>query len=296
MHIRTNWLIILLLIIFTAGCQESPNSFLKTKSNPEPKTEAERIESQARKQTVLITGKNTGTGVIVGQENSVYYVLTSRHVIATKPSENIELPPNLGPDEQNLSGKEDPYKIVTYDGQTYEIDYEDVFKDPKYDLAIFKFNTASKSKRIYPVAKFSDAPLSKNQTVYIYGFKNCFKKARDTREEFNSGIIKSTNKSPDANQGYSIYYSNPTVVGMSGSPVLDTTGRIIAIHGKTGPRKNELLKRKGDSLDCSPLNESFGNNYGISTKTFKNSDLASKFAGKFVFDGKVAQKGNSESD
>lgn len=236
----------------------------------------EEIKSEIRKKTVLITGKSTGTGIIVGQESNKYYVLTSRHVVGIAPSKNVELPSNLGDDEKGLTNREDPYQVTTYDGQNYDVVYDEVEKDANIDLAIIIFKTPKKSN-IYPVANLAALPISKEQKVFVYGFKDCFKEGREKREEFNQGTVLSTqNKNND--EGYTIKYTNPTIKGMSGSPVLDTFGRVVAIHGKPGSAE------KGDSSNCSALTQVFGNNYGISIESFKNSSLASKLQGKLSFD------------
>ncbi|NJO62216.1 MAG: trypsin-like peptidase domain-containing protein [Richelia sp. RM2_1_2] len=226
-----------------------------------------------------MTGKSTGTGVIVGEKNGKYYVLTSNHIVGIAPSTSIELPPNLGHDEKGLTNQEDPYQVITYDRKTYNVVYSEVEKDSHLDLAIITFDTANKKGEKYPVANLASSAISKNQKTFIYGFKDCFKKGRKEREEFNEGIVLSIENNY-FDEGYTINYTNPTVKGMSGSPILNISGHVIAIHGKPG------REDKGDSCDDSTLTEEFGNNYGISIESFKNSSLASKFQGKLSFDSK----------
>ncbi|KOP26477.1 hypothetical protein AMR41_10215 [Hapalosiphon sp. MRB220] len=271
--------------------QNSPIQTSSQESDTAPLIEQDKIQSEARKQTVLITGKGTGTGIIIGKDGYTHYVLTSHHVVAVQPSKNINPPSDPGPDEPNQPTKEDPYKVVTYDGQAYEVD--EVLKDPKYDLAVIKFNTENHGNRKYPVAKLASHSLSNNQTIYVYGFKDCFGEGREKREEFNQGTIRSNSKSINDDKGYTINYTNPTVNGMSGSPVLDASGRVVAIHGQSG------TPGKGNSPNCSALTGDFGNNYGISMETFKNSSLASQVGVELAFDEKplaISMSTNTKSN
>ncbi len=236
-----------------------------------------KIKSQARKETVLITGKGHGTGIIIGQDGNNYYVLTSKHVVGIEPSENIQLPTDLDPDEQHLPTKEDPYKIIAYDGQEYEIKYnKEVTKDSQFDLAIIKFDSRGNK---YPSATLATSSLFNNQTVYIYGLKDCIDKTREQKEEFNQGAIVLT-KSSIPDEGYSVQYTNPTITGMSGSPVYDATGRVVAIHGKPGKRYKD---KEYKFQDCPSLTPYYGNNYGISMETFKKSGLINQIPVQLAF-------------
>ncbi len=212
-------------------------------------------------------------------------MLTSKHVVVIAPGKDIQLPKDLRPDEKNLTNQEDPYKVVVYDGQNYqeyEIKYEEVEEDPNFDLAIIKFDSQSQGKK-YPTAKLTTSPVSQNQTVYVYGLKDCFNKQRQEKEEFNKGTVLSTSKVSTFDEGYSINYSNPTITGMSGSPVLDTAGRVVAIHGKPDKKNKD---KEYQFQKCPNLTSYYGNNYGISMQAFKDSSLATKLAEKLAFDDK----------
>ncbi|MDJ0510149.1 MAG: serine protease [Crocosphaera sp.] len=219
--------------------------------------------------TVSINGKNNGSGFIVQRQGNTHFVLTSRHVIGNKPSESIEIINPLS-DEENLSRQEDPYTVTISDNKTYEINYATVKKDPNLDLAFFSFN----SENHYPIAHLSTAEIKPKDKVYIYGFKACndSKLTKEDKLEKNQGFIKKINIGRGKKeQGYSVFYSNPTITGMSGSPVLNNQGEVIAIHGEPGRNK----KAKDAILrDCLPLDERFANNWGISMKSFAKSTLA----------------------
>ncbi|MEH2116424.1 S1 family peptidase [Nostoc sp.] len=284
-------------VLLLTGCQIPVNQVDTPCCTPLPENE---IKSQARQQTVMIIGKGKGTGFIIGQDGYKHYVLTSKHVVGFKPAQNITLPPDLGNDEKELATvkHEDPYKVVAYDGkefQEYIINYEEVRKDSKLDLAIIQFDSQSQGKK-YPIARLVALPVSNNENIYIYGFKDCFDKPRNVKEEFNQGKILSDNKNISEDEGYTLQYTNPTIRGMSGSPVYDVAGRIIAIHGKPG---RKFKDKEYVFRNCPPLTSGYGNNEGISIETFKNSELAKNLPFKLAFEKKAVDTGalkNTKND
>ena len=66
-------------------------------------------------------------------------------------------------------------------------------------------------------------------------------------------------------EGYDVAYTCVTRSGMSGGPVLDAAGRIIAIHGR-GDRDNQ--SSDGDENTNPVDGEKTGFNLGISIQTF----------------------------
>jgi len=284
---KLSYTILSFLLLFTTSCELWKGSQEK-KGNLISSITQEQLYKKAKEATVMIGGKGPGTGVIIEKKGSSYYVLTSRHVVNVAPGNNIILPDNLAPDEQNLKNYEDPYKIIAYNGERYneyEINYQEVVKDTQQDLAILKFN----SNQEYKTAELATSILDKDQTVYIYGFKDCWDKTVDNKQEFNGGKIVSLNtKSED--QGYTVQYTNPTILGMSGSPVFDAAGRVVAIHGKPGrPYKD----KEYEFQECKNLTDYddnyYGNNYGIPIKKLKNSSLLAEIPVKLSFDDKSVE-------
>jgi tetratricopeptide (TPR) repeat protein len=166
---------------------------------------AEQVKQIANETTVLIDGANPGSGVIVGRVGDTYYVLTARHVIATV----------------------DGYTIQTSTGDRYPVEYSRVTKLPTVDLAIVPFT----SSRSYPVATLANyAYNAEFRTVYTAGW------TASRSRQFTTGILGDRNFSIALTQGlrqdgYELFYSNLTQVGMSGGGVWDANGRIIGIHG-----------------------------------------------------------------
>ncbi len=173
---------------------------------------ADQVRQLARESTVLVDGVNPGSGVIVSRAGHTYTVLTTKHVVAT----------------------EDEYTIVTFDGASYPIDYRQVSKLPGADLALISF-VSDRSYRVATLANyqydarfrnvFVSGRLKDRQTGLQY---HRFAAGLLTSEDFAIPLIQGLDR-----EGYSLFYSNITGVGMSGGPILDTDGRVIGIHGRS---------------------------------------------------------------
>ncbi|MFN5954177.1 MAG: serine protease, partial [Dolichospermum sp.] len=113
------------------------------------------------------------------------------------------------------------YEIITYDGQKYEMENKAQTLG-KLDLALVKF-TSSKN---YPLAKIADSQtIKEGARVYYAGFP-----AIQPRYDrfIRAGI---TGRSQNQ-EGYELSYNGQALPGMSGGPVLNEEGLLIAIHGK----------------------------------------------------------------
>ena len=238
-----------------------------------------RIRKIAEKSTVFISigGQVVGSGVLIGQNNNTLYVLTASHVIGIKPGR-----------------AEDPYKITTHDGEQFKIGYENYEQTVKLmpnstDLAILVLNLKIQLSNQGRVAKLASF-VAPNMPIYIFGYLPCsplVKGLKSQQNQLSKGNILKVESSPKFDsetqlRGYDIYYNNNTVQGMSGSPVFDTDGRVVAIHAKA--EKSKLYDSENcESLPSEPRPD-FGDNWGISIKTFANlkSDLPSSLRSKLV--------------
>jgi tetratricopeptide (TPR) repeat protein len=167
---------------------------------------ATQVANTAKQITVLIEGQNPGSGVIIRREGTTYWVLTARHVVATK----------------------DEYHIVTPDGKKYLLNYNTVKPLPGVDLAILEFTSTS----VYPVARLGNSRNASSGTiVYVAGFPAPTAAINRKVFNFTEGKITANSDYP-LRDGYALVYSNYTLPGMSGGPVLNGAGEVIGIHGK----------------------------------------------------------------
>ena len=166
---------------------------------------ANQVQQVAEEMTVLIDGVNPGSGVIIDRVGETYYVLTARHVVAT-------------PDE---------YTIVTLAGDRHAVDYSRIVRLAGADLAIVPFI----SRRTYRTATLATYAADTGfNTVFTAGF------TAGRSRQFTAGFLSDRAFSIAQTQGirqdgYDLFYSNLTEIGMSGGAVLDTDGRVIGIHG-----------------------------------------------------------------
>jgi len=156
--------------------------------------------------TVLIDGVNPGSGIIVGREGNTYTVLTAAHVVPVQ----------------------DEYDIITSDKQKHPLRYSTVQKIPGVDMATAKFT----SDKTYPVANLGDATkVTEGSPVYVAGFPKPGAAITEPVYNFTTGRITANASKPLAD-GYGLVYSNSTLPGMSGGPVLDRQAKLIGVHGR----------------------------------------------------------------
>ena len=261
------------LTFFLGKCANNINHNRNTPVKPTPVIFKNRVEEIATKSTVLITGvrSGSGSGVII-RSNEKYYVLTAKHVVGTEP----------GPQNQ--------YEIKSYDGNVYLTitakNYDKLVADQfvDIDLALIELPTQSQN---YTAAKLSTG-LSESISVLVSGWQECQPKPQ---YDFTEGtILKKLSSESEINQlsekddslylqdkdnnnyknGYRIKYTNATLSGMSGGPVFNENGSIVAIHGMPGAEGKQKTDQKCQSIK----NPNLGNNWGIPISLFLESNLA----------------------
>ena len=170
---------------------------------------SQEVNKIAAQITVQIESeKSPGTGIIVKQDGNTYTVLTCNHVVAQAGT----------------------YTIVTPDGARYPIDYKSVKKlKSGLDLATVSFN----SNKNYTTAKLGNSSNARGGSrVYVYGFPAVTSAVDRRLERWSNGEI-SANASQPLPDGYALLYTNRTLEGMSGSPVLNENGEVIGVHGRS---------------------------------------------------------------
>jgi tetratricopeptide (TPR) repeat protein len=175
---------------------------------------ADEVGKIAKSITVLIDSKNPGSGIIIKRNGNTYTVLTARHVFKDAQAK---------------------YEIVTPDDKRYLLNYSSVKKLPNIDLAVVEFT----SSQTYSVAKIGNSDLAtEGKAAYVAGFPKTSGALNRSIYNFTDGRI-TANASRPLEDGYALVYSNNTLPGMSGGPVLNENGEVVGIHGRADTRAAE---------------------------------------------------------
>jgi tetratricopeptide (TPR) repeat protein len=178
-----------------------------------------------------VNSDKCGSGILLQRQGDIYTVLTAAHVVSGDST----------------------FTMKTVDGIVHKSLANSVRKAGKnIDLAIVKFRSA----KTYTLAKISTTNSVKvGVLIYVAGFP-------EASYAIGSGIFNFTegkvigNANNGNSRGYSLIYSNVTFRGMSGGPVLNEAGELVAIHGQ------------GDRTGKEGNGEKTGRNLGITVERF----------------------------
>lgn len=207
------------------------------------------VNDIAREVTVLIRGKQGhGSGFIISRKGNTYTVLTAGHVVSS-------------PDE---------YVIVTADKKAYVLDYGKIRRFSKVDLAIVEFN----SEVEYKTARLADSDkITEGMSVFVSGWPRLATVGNaaggQLTRQFTNGQVSGF--LPQPLEGYKMIYTNTTLGGMSGGPVLDAGGRVVGIHGLGDTEDPKRLQREGLNQEAASSIAGLikpGFNYAIPINTF----------------------------
>ncbi|MEG3875976.1 GUN4 domain-containing protein [Microcoleus sp. herbarium7] len=198
MKFRSCWLIFTLIGLSLTSCSQQKSS--------------QEIAETVNKSLVLIYYENQaghGTGFIVPGKKGVCTVLTAGHVV-----------------------KGYSLKLQTYqDKQSHTTD--SIQTSPTYDLAVVTFKSVGENCP-YPSVNFGDSnELKVGHKIYLSGFPVL--QNEDLAPEFLEGSVSRINVV--LTEGYGINYTAQVSAGISGAPVLDASGKVVAVHGLL---KNEV--------------------------------------------------------
>jgi tetratricopeptide (TPR) repeat protein len=171
---------------------------------------AVQVGNIARQITVRVENKaggNIGSGTIIQRSGNTYTVLTAAHVV--RGGNSLE--------------------IFTPDGRAHRSIANSIKQAPgSLDLATFQFS----SNQSYAIAKLGySKSLAAGTNLYVGGFPVATSTINAGVFNFTKGEV-TANASQSNTKGYSLIYSNPTLPGMSGGPVLNDRGEVVAIHGQ----------------------------------------------------------------
>ncbi|NES18553.1 MAG: tetratricopeptide repeat protein [Symploca sp. SIO3E6] len=179
------------------------------------------ISQKIEESVVLIFYNNrggNGSGFFVDGKKGVCTVLTARHVTLTEES----------------------LKIQTKDQQIWNA--ATIQRFPNHDLALVEFKPKGNNCS-YPSLTLGDSDqVNKGAQVYVSGY---FKSGGLLVDHFVFGNVTAIDQ---LSEGYGIAYAATTAGGMSGGPVVNERGEIIAIHGRSDTEIYKLAKLEGEAI------------------------------------------------
>jgi Trypsin-like peptidase domain len=199
---------------------------------------AEEVGSIATAITVeMKSDTNIGSGILLQHRGNTYTVLTAYHVVKGNKSMTIK----------------------TADGTVHKMLSNSMRQaGNNLDLAVVKFQ-ASQGYTLAQIGTSSN--LKVGSAVYVAGFPAATLAIEAGLFNFTDGkVIGKANQGNS--RGYSLIYSNITRGGMSGGPVLNQAGELVAIHGQGD--------REGDNGEGAKT----GRNLGIAIERFGAAAVA----------------------
>ncbi len=156
----------------------------------------------------IATTNGNGSGILLQKQGDVYTILTAAHVVKNARAS---------------------YTITTPDGRTYQPIASSIRRyQGDVDLAVLKF----RSSTTYKLAELGDSNVLKGGVeVYVAGFPAPTAVISESTFFFREGKVTANSKRTYKN-GYALVYSNDTLPGMSGGPVLNSNGQVVGVHGK----------------------------------------------------------------
>jgi tetratricopeptide (TPR) repeat protein len=156
----------------------------------------------------IIASDSNGSGILLQKQGDVYTILTAAHVVKNGQAN---------------------YKITTPDGRTHQPIASSIRRyQGDVDLAVLKFRSSAN----YKLAALGDSnKLKGGMDVYVAGFPLPTRVITESVFVFREGKVTANSKRVFKN-GYGLLYSNDTLPGMSGGPVLDASGQVVGVHGK----------------------------------------------------------------
>jgi tetratricopeptide (TPR) repeat protein/V8-like Glu-specific endopeptidase len=202
----------------------------------------ENLPTRVEKSTVLITHKDKkgkqeqGTGFFIQHPKKFCTVLTAGHVTANGKTLNLKETSDTKKLETQIE-----LNIKTHDGKTWKA--ANIQTISNMDIAVVTFDAGLNCP--YPHLELDQSDKVKiEDTISIAGFP-----VREVSKGNNSQILfqfvpgKVTAIPPyPLQQGYGISYDATTPGGMSGGPVVNNAGKVVAIHGVTDREVAQLAE------------------------------------------------------
>ena len=167
----------------------------------------------------ILLPDGSGSGVIVKRYFDRYLILTNRHVVS--------------------GNKGEKYKILTVDGKLHDAKLCPSFIFEDRDLALLEFRSLDS----YKVVEIGGSEqLKLGEIVYAVGFPNWdwvgAKAVKNTKDygirafRLTRGNVGMLLEKPFS-EGYQIGYTNNVQHGMSGGAILNRSGQLVGVNGKS---------------------------------------------------------------
>lgn len=191
----------------------------------------------------VVKSESAGSGVIINREGNTYSVLTNWHVV------NSNNPLILTADDQQHQLVQPPQQLGNA------------------DLALLQF----KSEVDYPTAEIETEMPQIGDTVYAAGFPLDMGEIENSLELGNEAFRLTQGEISiipvkSLPQGYRLGYTNETEMGMSGSPIFNDQGLLVAIHGRgkyRDPGFGVYIFEDGSEPPAEQLEEMIKSSWGI---------------------------------
>ncbi len=204
-----------------------------------------QLRTLANQITVKVIGNNnSGSGTIVGRSQDRYLLITNSHVLSAVDIRKL--------------------KIRTHDGRSHFARALNVFNH--LDLAVLEFT----SNRPYCVPKrISSRNPVKGASILAAGYPNLGDKVT-----FKSGEVQQNISNPSLKDGYEIGYTSDIEQGMSGGAILNFSGHLIGINGRSSyPISNWYVYMNGERPTDREIEQFRGLSWGIPMRVFvSNTD------------------------
>lgn len=185
-----------------------------------PSVESSVLQVAKQVTVRILKNQGAGSGVIIDRQGGTYTVLTCDHVVVSESQDQT-------------------YQILTPDGKTHWGRRRPMSGLQGLDLAVVEF-TSSNPYQVAVLGNYEDISIGK--PIYVAGFPNY--QPRDdgglhiTHDwglrafRFTTGNLSMRLSGRTLQRGYQLAYTNATIEGMSGGPVLNDDGELIGIHGR----------------------------------------------------------------
>jgi tetratricopeptide (TPR) repeat protein len=189
-------------------------ALVQTVAQAKTKVEIGRLAKSITLRIETVGSESRGSGVILQKQGDVYTAITAAHVLSGGSS----------------------FRLITPDGKVHQ---SLAFKkaNNSLDLAVVKF----RSSNSYPLAEIgTSVSLESGSEIYVAGFPAATSTFDDGVFNFTRGEVTGNASKPNRS-GYSLIYNSVTLPGMSGGPVFNEEGKLVAIHGQ-GDRSTDGQK------------------------------------------------------